>query len=108
MSREFLGAFEQLVLAALVRLGDQAYGMAVRQEIGERTGRDVAIGAVYATLDRMEEKGLVTSRTGEATPERGGKAKRYFELTAAGEQALRDSVRQLDRMVKGLKLGWTS
>ena len=108
MGREFLGAFEQLVLAALVRLGDQAYGMAVRQEIAERTGRDVAIGAVYATLDRMEEKGLVVSRTGESTPERGGKAKRYFELTAAGEQALRDSVRQLERMVKGLKLGWTS
>jgi DNA-binding PadR family transcriptional regulator len=72
MGREFLGAFEQLVLAALVRLGDQAYGMAVRQEIAERTGRDVAIGAVYATLDRMEEKGLVVSRTGESTPERGG------------------------------------
>ena len=108
MGREFLGAFEQLVLAALVRLGDQAYGMAVRQEIAERTGRDVASGAVYATLDRMEEKGRVMSRTGESTPERGGKAKRYFELTAAGEQALRDSVRQLERMVKGLKLGWTS
>ena len=107
MAREFLGAFEQLVLAALVRLRDEAYGMAVRQEIAERTGRDVAIGAVYATLDRLEQKGYVVSRTGEATPERGGKAKRYFDLTAEGEQALRDSVRQLDRMVKGLKLGWT-
>lgn len=102
--RESVGAFEQLVLAALLRLGDEAYGMAVRQEIAARTGRDVAIGAVYATLDRLEEKGFAQSRTGAGTPERAGKARRFYAITGAGEQALCDAVRQLGRMVKGLKL----
>lgn len=94
------------MLAALLRLGEDAYGMSVRQEIAERTGRDLAIGAVYATLDRFEDKGYAVSRTGAGTAERGGKAKRFYVLTAEGEQALRDSVQQLNRMVKGLKLGW--
>lgn len=108
MSREFLGAFEQLVLAALIRLGRDAYGMSVRAEISERTGREIAIGAVYATLDRLEAKGYARSHSGGGTVERGGKAKRFYQITAAGRGVLDDSVRQLNSLVFGLKLGRTT
>ncbi|MGJ5815095.1 PadR family transcriptional regulator [Paludibaculum fermentans] len=101
---DYLGEFEQLVLLALLRLGDEAYGMRVRQEIDERTGRQVAIGAVYATLDRMAEKGLVTSTLGEPTAERGGRAKRTFRATAEGMQALERSQQALRSMLDGLNL----
>jgi PadR family transcriptional regulator PadR len=97
-----LGDFEQHVLTALLRLRGDAYGMTVRREIAERTGRDVAIGAVYATLDRLERKGFVSSRLGEATPERGGRAKRYFDIEAPGIKALEESWRMSDRMREGL------
>ena len=99
---DHLGEFEQHVLAALLRLRGDAYGMPVRREIAERTGRDVAIGAVYATLDRLERKGFVSSRVGEATPERGGRAKRYFDIEAPGLTALEQSWRMSDRMRDGL------
>jgi DNA-binding PadR family transcriptional regulator len=99
-----LGGFEQLILLALAHLGDNAYGVSIRQEISARTGRDVNIGAVYATLDRLEAKGLAASHTGDPTPERGGRAKRYFHLTAAGRQALQESCRALDAMMRGLNL----
>jgi PadR family transcriptional regulator PadR len=102
---DYLGEFEQLVLLALLRLGDGAYGMAVRREIAERTGRDVAIGAVYATLDRLEAKGLVTSSEGETTAERGGRARRFFRVTGEGLRALRRSQQDLDRLWDGLPLG---
>src|SRR5688572_24053530 len=103
---EFLGEFEQLVLLALVRLGEGAYGMTVRREIDERTGRDASIGAVYATLDRLEAKGLVRSSIGEPTPERGGRAKRCFTISAEGLRALRRSQQALGRMLEGLPRRW--
>ncbi len=91
-----------LVLAALIRLGDDAYGVRVRREIEDRTGRSVSIGAVYTTLDRLERKGLVRSRPGAPTPTRGGRRKRMFEVQPRGSRALEDSVWQLSRMVEGL------
>jgi PadR family transcriptional regulator PadR len=97
-----LGEFEQIVLLALLRLGDAAYGMAVRREIESRTSRHVAIGAVYATLDRMEKKGLVKSSLGDPSPERGGRAKRSFRLTALGSASLKQSQRSLKQMTQGL------
>ena len=77
----YLGEFELMVLLALMRLGDDAYGVPISLEIEQRTGREVALGSVYAALDRMEEKGLVASRVGDPTAERGGRAKRYFRVT---------------------------
>ena len=100
----FLGEFEQLVLLAVLHLGKQAYGLAVRREIMERASRDVAIGAVYATLDRLEAKGYVTSTLAEAVAERGGRAKRCFAITGAGQEALRQSLHALGRMTSGLDL----
>jgi PadR family transcriptional regulator PadR len=97
-----IGEFEQHVLTALLRLRDTAYGVPIHREIVERTGRDVAIGAVYATLDRLERKGFVSSRAGEPTPERGGRAKRYFRIEAPGVSALDESWRASDRMREGL------
>ena len=99
---DHLGAFEQHVLAALLRLPDNAYGVTIRREIVERTGRDVAVGAIYSTLDRLEAKGYVSSRLGEATPERGGRAKRYFEIEAPGERALHEAWRMSDSLRAGL------
>lgn len=98
----FLGEFEQHVLAAILRLRGNAYGMTIRRETAERTCRDVAIGAVYATLDRLERKGFVSSRAGEATSERGGRAKRYFNVKAPGVRALEASWHASDRMRQGL------
>jgi DNA-binding PadR family transcriptional regulator len=84
----YLGEFEHIVLLALVRLGDDAYGVTVRQEIELRTQRTASIGAVYATLDRMEAKGLVQSRIGEPTSARGGRAKRHFRIASHGLTAV--------------------
>ena len=97
-----LGEFEQLVMLALLRLGDTAYGVSVAQEIAARTGRQVSIGAVYKTLDRLEGKRLVSSSIGEPTAARGGRRKRLFQLQPPGERALRASLRALDRMTAGL------
>ena len=94
--------FEQLVLLAVLRLGGDAYGMRVRQEIAQRTGRDAAIGAVYATLDRLAEKGLAQSAVGEATPERGGRAKRCFSVTGAGAAALNRARNDFASMMEGV------
>ena len=102
----FLGEFEQLVLIALLRLGDEAYGMAVRREIEAHAGRDVSIGAVYATLDRLEAKGLVRSQLAEATEDRGGRAKKCFTITGAGSRALERSQRALRQMLDGLPARW--
>ena len=101
---EYLGEFEQLTLLAVLRLDDNAYGVPVREEVENRTGRTAAIGAVYATLDRLERKGLLVSRMADATPERGGRAKRYFHVTAAGMVALRQSQEAVRQMMKGLKV----
>lgn len=99
----YLGEFEELVLLAILRLRDNAYGMTIRQALDEVTGRMTSIGAVYTTLERMENKGFVTSRQGEATPERGGRAKKYFAITGAGSQALNDAQRARDLLRAGLK-----
>jgi DNA-binding PadR family transcriptional regulator len=98
-----LGEFEQLVLLALLRLGNDAYGMEVRREIEERTGREVSIGALYTALDRLERKGFVAHRMGEPTPERGGRAKKHFRVLPAGSAALEQTRAALDRMWEGLR-----
>ena len=99
---ELLGSLEQIVLLAALRLGEDAYGMTVRREIETRAGRDISIGAVYATLERLESKGLVTSFKGEPTAKRGGRAKKYFRVTGAGERALRKSQEVVRKMSAGL------
>ena len=99
-----LGEFEQLVMLALIRLGPNAYGMTVRRELEERAERHVAIGAVYATLDRLEGKGYVNSSESSGGPERGGRAKRYFKITGAGAHALNNSHETLQKMWRGIKL----
>jgi DNA-binding PadR family transcriptional regulator len=102
--REYLGEFEQIVLLALLRVGKDAYGVPVRREIEKQTRRSVSIGALYRTLDRLEGKGLVASRTGDPTPERGGRAKRYFRVEPLGLHALRRTRDALAVMWDGLDL----
>jgi PadR family transcriptional regulator, regulatory protein PadR len=102
--RDYLGEFEHIVILALLRLADRAYGVTVRQEIEARTGRDVSIGAIYATLDRLEAKGYVKSQLGEPTPERGGRSKRFFQVTAKGMAAVSRTHRAIQSMTQGLGL----
>ena len=99
---DYLGGFEFMVLVALLRLGDQAYGVTIRQELETRTGRAVSIGAVYATLNRLEAKRYVKSRFGDPTPERGGRSKRFFRVTKPGEAAVKRSYEATRRLVAGL------
>lgn len=101
---DYLGEFEHIVLLGVLRLGDQAYGVTVRREIEERTKREISIGAIYATLDRLEAKGYVRSRVGDPTPERGGRAKRFFRVTAQGASAVGRTHRALRRLTEGLDL----
>jgi PadR family transcriptional regulator PadR len=96
-----LGHFEELVLLALVRLRENAYGVTIRRELIERTGREVSIGAVYTALERLERKEYVSSRVGDPTPERGGRAKRYFKIEAPGQQALRETREAASRLAEG-------
>jgi PadR family transcriptional regulator PadR len=98
-----LGEFEQLVLLAVLRLKDGAYAVPIRQEIENRTHRDAARGAVYITLDRLEEKGYLRSYLSDGTPERGGRPRRYYHVTTAGVHALEESWVALRSMWKGLK-----
>jgi PadR family transcriptional regulator, regulatory protein PadR len=88
MSDEHLGRFEHFLILAVLRLGDEAYGMTIRRELAEHTGREVAVGAIYTALARLERRGLVQSWLGEPTQERGGKAKRHYRVLAAGKRAL--------------------
>ena len=97
-----LGEFEIVVLAALIRLGRDGYGVTIRQEIEDRTKRSVSVGALYATLSRLEEKEYVTSRVGEATAARGGRAKRHYEITAIGHAQLEKSVSGLSAILEGV------
>jgi DNA-binding PadR family transcriptional regulator len=97
------GDFEQLVLLAVLRLGDDAYAVPVRREIATRTGRAPARGAVYVTLDRLEEKGYLESRLGDPVPERGGRPRRYYRVRPAGVRALEHSWAMLRRMWDGLE-----
>ena len=97
-----LGTLEHIVLLAVLRLGTEAYGATIRDEIEQRGGRDMSFGAVYVTLQRMEGKGLVTSRLGEPTAERGGRAKKYFHVTVRGLKEVRETQRSLVKLWHGL------
>jgi len=101
--REHLGEFEQIVLLAILRLGEQAYGVPIRQEIERRTGRALTVGALYRTLDRLEDKGYVASAFSDPTPERGGRSKRYFKVKPTGLRCLRASREALTAMWDGLE-----
>jgi DNA-binding PadR family transcriptional regulator len=98
-----LGDFEQLVLLGVLRLGDEAYGAAIRQEIHGRSGRDISISAVYTTLDRLESKGLLRSWVGEPTAQRGGRRRKFYALRPAGEAALRQAYRAIVAMSHGFE-----
>jgi DNA-binding PadR family transcriptional regulator len=98
-----LGTFEQSVLLALVRLGDGAYGRAIFKEVQDRLEREVAAGAVHATLERLQGKGLVTSRLGPGTEIRAGRPRRYYRLSPAGIRALNEARETVDALWRGLK-----
>ena len=100
---EYLGEFEQLILLALVRLGDDAYGVTIRDTLRDRAGRDASFGAIYSTLRRLEAKGLVKSTLGDPTPVRGGRAKKYVAISPRGREAVREAQRALGRMAEGLR-----
>ena len=102
---QHLAEFEQYVLLSLVRLGEKAYGAAIRREIEERTGRPVSIGAVYATLGRLADKDFVESWMSDPLPVRGGRSRKHFRLTPDGEGSLRHTVGMLTRMLDGLEFG---
>jgi PadR family transcriptional regulator, regulatory protein PadR len=102
MAREFLTDLELMILLAVMRLGDEAYGVTITREIEETTGRGVAVAVVYATLDRLQERGLVTSSVGDPTPERGGRAKRFFRVTARGLRQARVTRRALTALWTGV------
>ena len=96
MSRwQHLGEFELLVMLTILRLGDEAYGVPISREIARQTGRTIAFGTVYVTLERLQRKGLVRSNLGETTPERGGRAKRFFRVTSTGLRTVRETKQSL-------------
>ena len=103
---DHLGEFEQLVLLALLRLGHSGYGVTVRQELQQRARRSVSLGTVYKTLLRLEAKGLVTAHVGDPTPERGGRRKKHYVVSAAGRRALDHSLTALRRLSRGLATAW--
>ncbi|HEY4217198.1 MAG TPA: helix-turn-helix transcriptional regulator [Gemmatimonadaceae bacterium] len=100
-----LGELEQIVLLAVLRVGRDAYGVPVHDEIQTRAGRDLTLGTIYKTLNRLEEKGLVLSHVGEPTAERGGRRTRCYVVTAAGKRSLAASLKVLRRMAAGLDVG---
>jgi DNA-binding PadR family transcriptional regulator len=101
---DVLGVFEQAVLVAVVQLRGEGYGRTIHKDVETRLGRDVAASAVYATLERLEAKGLAASREGEATPERGGRTKRHFSVTTAGVRALADARTATANIWRGVTL----
>jgi DNA-binding PadR family transcriptional regulator len=103
MGRSLLTDLELMVLLAVMRLGDEAYGVTVTREIEKTTGRNVAVAVVYATLDRLQERGLVTSFVGDPTPARGGRAKRYFRATSRGIRQARDTRNALSALWAGVR-----
>jgi PadR family transcriptional regulator, regulatory protein PadR len=103
---QHLAEFELLLMLAVMRLGETGYGAALRREIEERTSRPVSIGAVYATLGRLEEKGLIVSRVSEPEPVRGGRSRRQVRLTPLGRRSVERSIGLLARMTAGLSLDW--
>ena len=98
-----LGELEQLVLLALLHLGDGAYGITVRDEIAARAGQDVSLGSIYNALSRLEAKGLISARMGEPTPERGGRRKRHYRVLPQGRRALARSLAAIHRLAAGLQ-----
>jgi len=96
--RNYLGEFELMILLAVIRLGDEAYGVPICRELEAYRGRDVSVGSVYAALERLEAKGLVSSSLGDSTPERGGKAKRYFRVTSTGLRQVHETRRVLSKL----------
>ena len=103
---DLLGPLELLVLLALVRLQDNAYGVTVREELERRVGRRLSLGAVYVTLNRLEEKGYIASSLGSPTAERGGRAKRLYRLLPSGRRAIQTSRSTFRRMSEGLGEAW--
>jgi PadR family transcriptional regulator PadR len=102
MTEVYLGELEQIVLLAVLRVGDEAYAIPILEQIEAQTGRKIARGALYTALDRLEAKGCLRSRVGEPLPERGGRARRYFTVTPPALRALRQSRRALMRLWRGL------
>ncbi|HXS11910.1 MAG TPA: helix-turn-helix transcriptional regulator [Acidobacteriaceae bacterium] len=102
--RESLGEFEQLILLAIVRLAEDAYGVTIRHQIQLATQRVVSPGSLYTTLERLEDKGLLSSRTGETTPVRGGRAKRFYQLTSLGRRRLVSSQQAFQKLLAGTGL----
>ena len=100
-----LGELEQVVMLATLRMGDDGYGVTIQDAIHRATGRDLTIGTIHKTLVRLEAKGLIASRMGDATPVRGGRAKRHYKVTPAGLKALRASIAALRRLAHGLAVG---
>ena len=102
--RSYLGSFELMVLLAVMRVGDEAYGVPILREIERKSGRNAALGSVYAALERLEEKGLVAPELGESTAEQWGRAKKYFRVTAKGVREVRDTKRSLTNLWQRLPL----
>jgi PadR family transcriptional regulator PadR len=100
--RNYLGDFELMVMLALMRLGDDAYGVPISREIEQQSGREVALGSVYAALERLESRGMVSSHLGKPTAERGGKAKRYFRVTSNGLRKTQETRLALMKLWRGL------
>jgi PadR family transcriptional regulator, regulatory protein PadR len=100
--REYLGEFELTVMLALLRVDEDAYGVPIAREIEVSSGREAGVASVYAALERLERKGFVTSRMGEPTPERGGRAKRFFRATPLGLQQVRNTRKTLVRLWQGI------
>jgi DNA-binding PadR family transcriptional regulator len=104
MADSTLGEFEQIVLLAILRLGERAYGVTIREEISSKTARDPSPGALYTTLGRLEEKGMIRSWLGEPTRDRGGRAKRFVKLTAGGIEAVTRAQRDYRNLLNGIPL----
>src|SRR6476620_2041150 len=102
MSREALGNFELMILLAILRVGEDAYGVPIAEALEANSGKAVLMGSIYAALDRLERKGLVTSAMGDPTPERGGRAKRFFHVTGKGLREVKAAQRTLTRLWRGL------
>lgn len=102
MTDRTLGTLELAALLAVARLGRDAYGLAVRRDLADRTGRDYSVGAIYTTLQRLEDKGLVTSRASEPMPVRGGRSRRHFTLSGTGSRALRNAERHASSLWAGV------
>ena len=104
MAAKTLGEFEQIVILAILRLGEDGYGVTIREEISAKTGRDPSPGALYTTLARLEDKGLLKSRLGAPTADRGGLAKRFFEISASGIEAITRAQRAYKNLLHGVSL----